>query len=62
MSSWAADHDPDFRSLPPKVQEEIAGTSYETLKNIYDHVTADDMRDAWEQVQARKRAAAGSKG
>lgn len=38
--------DPEFRSLPPKIQEEIAGTSFETLRNTYDAVSVDDMREA----------------
>ena len=37
--------DPEFRRLSPKVQEEIAGKSYEMLKNTYDEVTISDMRD-----------------
>ena len=37
--------DPAFRKLSPKVQEELAGKSYEMLKNTYDEVTISDMRD-----------------
>ena len=37
--------DPEFRRLSPKVQEELAGKSYEMLKNTYDEVTSSDMRD-----------------
>ena len=37
--------DPEFRKLSPKVQEELAGKSYEMLKNTYDEVTISDMRD-----------------
>ena len=37
--------DPEFRRLSPKVQEELAGKSYEMLKNTYDEVTISDMRD-----------------
>lgn len=39
--------DPRFRALPPKVQEKLAGTKYETLKKVYDEVTSDDVREAW---------------
>ena len=38
--------DPRFRSLPPKVQEELAGTNWETLRRIYDDVSVDEMRAA----------------
>ncbi len=49
--------DPLFRSLPPKVQETIAGTRYETLRNVYDEVTTDDVREAWEgQLRAESGA------
>ncbi len=30
--------DPRFRALPPKVQEELAGTTWETMRRIYDFV------------------------
>ncbi len=42
--------DPRFRALPPKVQEKLAGTKYETLKKVYDEVTSDDVRQAWMAV------------
>jgi integrase len=45
--------DPEFRSLPAKIQETIAGTRYTTLRDVYDEVTTDDVREAWE---ARPRA------
>jgi integrase len=38
--------DPRFRRLPPKVQEEFAGTSWDMLRETYDHVSVSDMRDA----------------
>ena len=42
--------DPAFRSLPSKIQEELAGTRFETLSNIYDKVGVEEMRAAMEQV------------
>jgi len=45
--------DPEFRALPAKIQETIAGTRYTTLRDVYDEVTTDDVRAAWE---ARPRA------
>ena len=45
--------DPEFRALPAKIQETIAGTRYTTLRDVYDEVTTDDVREAWE---ARPRA------
>lgn len=45
--------DPEFRALPAKIQETIAGTRYTTLRDVYDEVTTEDMREAWE---ARPRA------
>jgi len=38
--------DPNFRALPPAIQEAWAGTRYETLRTVYDEVTADDIREA----------------
>ena len=34
------------RQLPPKIQEAYFGTRYETLKNVYDEVAPDDIRNA----------------
>lgn len=34
------------RQLPPKIQEAFFGTRYETLKNVYDEVGPEDVRDA----------------
>jgi hypothetical protein len=42
--------DKSFRSLPPKIQEELAGTRFETLSSIYDNVDVEDMRAAMKQV------------
>jgi hypothetical protein len=30
--------DPRFRALPPKVQEELAGTTWNTMRKVYDYV------------------------
>jgi len=38
--------DPEFRKLPPKIQEEFSGTSWEMIRRVYDEVTVDDMREA----------------
>jgi integrase len=45
--------DPAFRAMPAKIQEEWAGTNFETLRSIYDDVTPDDMRSVARQVRAR---------
>jgi hypothetical protein len=42
--------DPDFRGLPAAIQEEIAGTNFETLRRIYDEVTVEDIREAWPEA------------
>ena len=39
-----------FRSMPPKVQAELAGTQFETLSSIYDKVDVEDMRAAMERA------------
>lgn len=38
--------DPKFRRLDPKVQEELAGTRWETMRLIYDYVDLPAMQDA----------------
>lgn len=48
--------DPRFRSLPAKIQEKIAGTSYQTLRDVYDEVTTDEVREAWEAEDTAVRA------
>ncbi|HUP25674.1 MAG TPA: hypothetical protein VNB06_22370, partial [Thermoanaerobaculia bacterium] len=45
--------DPRFRALPPAIQEAWAGTSYQVLKDVYDDVTAEDIREA---IQQQERA------
>jgi hypothetical protein len=37
-----------FRSLPPKVQEALSGPNYETLREVYDAVPMDTLREAIE--------------
>ena len=44
--------DPEFRALPPAIQEELAGTNYNTLTRIYDKVTLEDMKQA---IELRKK-------
>lgn len=39
--------DPQFRRLEPKIQEELAGTNFDTLKNTYDEVSVEEMRKAF---------------
>lgn len=51
----AAVRDPVFRELPPKVQEAIARTNYETLRRVYDEVTVDEVRAAIEAAKRRVR-------
>ena len=42
--------DPEFRRLPPKVQEELSGKTYEMLTSIYDEITVNDMRSEGEAI------------
>ncbi len=42
----AAVRSKNARQLPPKIQEAFFGTRYETLKNVYDEVGPEDIRDA----------------
>ena len=48
--------DPEFRALPAKIQETIAGTRYTTLRDVYDEVTTDDVRAAWDARPRAERA------
>lgn len=43
---------PEFRKLPPKVQEAITGTTWQTLNRVYDYVDLDTMRDALTLLEA----------
>jgi hypothetical protein len=38
------------QAVKDKIQEELAGTRFETLSNIYDKVGVEEMRAAMEQV------------
>ncbi|MHB1194827.1 MAG: hypothetical protein ACYC6F_17510 [Longimicrobiales bacterium] len=38
--------DPRFRQLPPKIQETLSGTTWEVLRDVYDEVSVEEMRDA----------------
>ena len=46
--------EPGFRALPPAIQAAYVGTDYRTLATIYDDVTAEDQRAAFEVVQAQQ--------
>ena len=41
---------PEFRGLPPKIQEQIAGKSFKMIKSTYDEVTVADIRDHGEVI------------
>lgn len=43
--------DPRFRKYSQAVQEKVARTKYETLKDVYDSVTVDDIRQEMELAQ-----------
>lgn len=49
--------DPKFRSLDPAVQEELAGTTWETMRRIYDYVDVATMKDAVAALEADTPAA-----
>jgi 3-methyladenine DNA glycosylase AlkD len=44
--------DPRFRALAPKVQEELAGTTWETMRRIYDYVDLGTLQDAVNALEA----------
>lgn len=44
--------DARFRSLSPLIQQTIAGTRYETLREVYDEVGTTEVREAWEAARA----------
>ena len=46
----AAVRSKNARQLPPKIQEAFFGTRYETLKNVYDEVGPEDIRDAMSEA------------
>ena len=41
---------PEFRGLPAKVQEQIAGKSFKMITSAYDEVTVADIRDHGEGI------------
>jgi integrase len=45
--------DPRFRALPDVLQEELAGTNYATLKEVYDEVSFADLEEAQRQLDRR---------
>ncbi|HEU4557201.1 MAG TPA: tyrosine-type recombinase/integrase, partial [Longimicrobium sp.] len=44
--------DPRFRALPPKVQEELAGTTWDTMRKVYDYVDLPTLHDAVAALEA----------
>jgi len=48
---------PEFRALPPKVQESLTGTTHKTLRDVYDDVSVDEMRDALRLLEQARRPA-----
>ena len=44
--------DSRFRALPPKVQEELAGTTWETMRRVYDYVDLPTLQDAVALLEA----------
>jgi hypothetical protein len=48
--------DPKFRALPPPVQEELAATRYETLREVYDEVSFADLEVAQAELDGRATA------
>ncbi len=47
----------EFRALPPKVQEQLTGTTHAMLKEVYDEVAFEELEEAMETLRkARRRA------
>lgn len=46
-----------FRELHPKVQEQLTGTSFEVLKDIYDRVPFEVLEQAMEMLRKQRRMA-----
>lgn len=44
--------DPRFRALPPTVQEELAGTTFETMRRVYDYVDLPTLQEAVAALEA----------
>lgn len=49
--------DPKFRKLDPAVQEELAGTTWETMRRIYDYVDVPTLRAAVASLEGGASAA-----
>jgi len=47
--------DSEFRALPPSVQAAFVGTDHRTLITIYDEVTVEDQRAAFEVIERTNR-------
>lgn len=47
----AAVRSPEFRALPPKIQELISGTDFNTLRATYDSVDVEAAREAYEAAK-----------
>jgi integrase len=50
--------DQAFRMMSPKIQEELAGTTFETLSQVYDYVGVEDMRE--ERNRAKQAVSVGN--
>ncbi|HET6230473.1 MAG TPA: tyrosine-type recombinase/integrase [Longimicrobiaceae bacterium] len=48
---------PEFRALPDKVQEQLTGTTIRTLREVYDDITVDELREAMDSVAGARRRA-----
>ena len=48
------------RQLPPKIQEAYFGTRYQTLKDVYDEVGPDDIKDAMTDAGMNDQAGIGT--
>ncbi|HEY0019471.1 MAG TPA: tyrosine-type recombinase/integrase [Longimicrobium sp.] len=46
--------DPKFRKLDPAVQEELAGTTWETMRRVYDYVDVPTLREAVAALEGGK--------
>ncbi|HSM34811.1 MAG TPA: hypothetical protein VK837_00310 [Longimicrobiales bacterium] len=54
--------DPRFRSLTPKAQEAISGTSFATLKRIYDELDERELRAAVSRLDTATDTTEGERG
>ncbi len=55
--------DPKFRKLDPAVQEELAGTTWETMRRVYDYVDVPTLRAAVASLEGgskRRKKASGT--